>query len=84
MASVVLLEPGALPAVHREAASSEPLARSVFDIYLADGALTYVKEPCAQADTEDRFFLHVVPQSADDLPEVGGSTGSTAWTLISF
>ena len=56
-------------AVRRAVASSEPAARSVFDVHLSDGALTYVKEPCEQADTEDRFFLHVVPERADDLPE---------------
>ena len=56
-------------AVLRAAASTETAARSVFDVHLADGALVYVKEPCEQADTETRFFLHVVPRSADDLPE---------------
>ena len=56
-------------AVRRAVASSEPVARGVFDIHLEDGALVYVKEPCDQADTEARFFLHVVPRSADDLPE---------------
>ena len=61
--------PESYRAAYRAAASSEPAARSVFDVHLSDGALVYVKEPCAQADTEDRFFLHVVPQSADDLPE---------------
>ena len=61
--------PESYRAAYRAAASSEPAARSVFDVYAANGALVYVKEPCAQADMEDRFFLHVVPQSADDLPE---------------
>ena len=56
-------------AVHREAASSEPAARGVFEVHLTDGALVYVKEPCEQADIEDRFFLHVVPRSEGDLPE---------------
>ena len=56
-------------AVHRAAASSEPVARSVFDIHVSDNALVYVKEPCEQADTEARFFLHVVPERESDLPE---------------
>ena len=56
-------------AVYREASSSEPAAQGVFDVHLADDALIYFKEPCEQADTEDRFFLHVVPRSADDLPD---------------
>ena len=46
----------------------EPVARSVFDLHLLDGGLAYIKEPCAQADTTARFFLHVVPERADDLP----------------
>ena len=65
----VRLNPEPYRAIYRAAASTEPTARSVFDVHLTDGALIYVKEPCAQADTEARFFLHVVPQSADDLPE---------------
>ena len=63
------LDPEPYRAIHRAAASTEPVARSVFDVHLADGALLYVKEPCEQADTDARFFLHVVPQSADDLQE---------------
>ena len=61
--------PESYRAVHRAAASSEPATRGVFDVYLTDGALVYVKEPCDQADTEARFFLHVVPEREDDLPE---------------
>ena len=49
-------------------ASGEPAARGAFDVYLADGALVYLKEPCEPADTEARFFLHVTPERTDDLP----------------
>ena len=52
----------------REALSREPLARAVFDLRLVDGALVYLKEPCGDADTETRFFLHVVPRREADLP----------------
>ncbi len=55
-------------AVYRDAALGEPVARSVFDVHLTNGDLTYVKEPCDQSDTEARFFLHVVAERADDLP----------------
>ena len=41
----------------------------MFDVYLADGALIYVKEPCEPADTEARFFLHIVPEHVEDLPD---------------
>ena len=50
-------------------ASGEPVARGAFEVHLADGALVYVKEPCSRADTEARFFLHITPERADDLPE---------------
>ena len=50
-------------------ASVEPIARAAFEIHLADGALVYVKEPCETADTEARFFLHITPERAGDLPE---------------
>ena len=50
-------------------ASGAPVARGDFDVYLADGALVYVKEPCEQADTEARFFLHITPERVGDLPE---------------
>ena len=53
---------------YRSAPVSPPLARSVFDIHLSDGALVYTKEPCEQADTAPRFFLHIAPERVSDLP----------------
>ena len=61
--------PGRRWAQAREGAAGEPIARGAFDVYAADGALVYVKEPCDSADTEERFFAHVVPERAADLPE---------------
>ena len=54
---------------YRAVAGREPLARGAFDLYLLDGDLVYVNESCEQADTEARFFLHIVPERAGDLPE---------------
>ena len=51
------------------AVSGEPLARSAFDVHMADGALVYVKEPCEQDDTDAKFFLHIRPEQVADLPE---------------
>ena len=48
--------------------SGEPAIRSDFDVYLSENTLTYVKEPCARADTEAKFFLHLYPADANDLP----------------
>ena len=41
---------------------------AAFDVYLTENELTYVKEPCAPADTELPFFLHLIPADANDLP----------------
>ena len=65
----ITANPESLRAVRSRVADQEPAARSVFDVHLADGALIYVKEPCVDADAEPRFFLHVTPQRATDLPE---------------
>ena len=62
------LNPEPQRAAHRAAAAGDPAARSVFDLYLTDGDLVYVKEICGQTDTQDRFFLHIVPVRADDIP----------------
>ena len=60
----------------REAAvSGEPLARGAFDVYLAEGALVYVKEPCEQGDTDAKFFLHITPEQVADLPEERRESG---------
>ena len=56
-------------AAYRAAAGSAPLARGAFDLHLLDGDLVYVKEPCRQADTEARFFLHLEPERVSDLPD---------------
>ncbi len=50
-------------------ASNEPAARSEFDVYFDGGKLYYLKEPCVRTDTAARFFLHVVPEDENDLPD---------------
>ena len=62
-------------AAYRAVAGREPLARGAFDVHLLDGDLVYVKEPCAQADTDARFFLHVVPERIGDLREARRESG---------
>ena len=48
--------------------SSEPVISSNFDVYLNKNRLLYVREPCAPADTEPPFFLHLFPAKVRDLP----------------
>ena len=61
-----LREPAAFP---ERRLPSEPVIRSVFDVYLDDGRLIYVKDRCTPADMENTiFFLKVIPMNPDDLP----------------
>ncbi len=49
--------------------SGEPAARSRFHIYLRENAVTYLKSPCSAADVRAQFFLHIVPEAVEDLPD---------------
>ena len=51
-----------------------PAARSTFALYLRGDRLTYIREPCAPADVEARFFLHV-SANAEALPETRRAAG---------
>ena len=50
-------------------AAGEPVIRAKFDVYLRENLLIYSREPCARADTEVRFFLHLIPADVNDLPK---------------
>ena len=45
-----------------------PVIRSVFDVYLGENNLYYVKDSCTLEDTLDNFLLHVTPADPEDLP----------------
>ena len=49
-------------------ATNNPAAQSNFDVYIYDNALYYVKNDCARADNESRFYLHFIPADVNDLP----------------
>ena len=49
--------------------SGELVGSGEFDMYLNGRTLVYVREPCAPAETEDWFFLHIDPDDPADLPE---------------
>ncbi len=42
--------------------------RADFDLHWQDNRLMYAKEDCGKDDTERRFFLHITPRNASDLP----------------
>ena len=51
----------------------DPIARADFDIYLDDSdednrRLIYIKQSCASSSAQTRFFLHIIPRHARDLP----------------
>ena len=46
----------------------EPVARSVFDVYLHDRRLFYHKAPCVAPDIRAGFYLHIKPVAIDSLP----------------
>ena len=50
-------------------ASGQPVARSVFDIYTGENTVSYLKSPCSAADVRAQFFLHIVPEAVEDLPD---------------
>ncbi len=56
---------------YRSLTQGAPSARARYDVYFdaARGALTYARAPCVRADSRARFFLHVVPVDAGDLPD---------------
>ena len=57
-----------------DGAFGEPIANPDFDIYLDENApedkrrLIYIKRPCAADDAQPKFFLHIFPANARDLP----------------
>ena len=63
LVALVREEPGEnpFPAVYEAVISEDPVVRSGFDLYLADGMLVYVKEPCSMADIRGSFFLRFYP-----------------------
>ena len=60
----------AIDEAYHSIVAGEPVVRSSFDVWLIGNELTYTKEPCAPADTEPRFFVHIIPADANDLPAV--------------
>ena len=48
--------------------SKQPDARSNWDVYIDDGALVYIKEPCTASDFSTPFFVHGTTDDIDDLP----------------
>ena len=53
-----------------------PVISGAFEVYLKDRTLVYVKTDCSpQEDTAPRFFLHLYPREANDLPAARRAAG---------
>ncbi len=53
---------------YQRVVSGEPAARSHFDVYLRDGRLFHVREPCVREDVGNGIFVEVVPKDPKALP----------------
>ncbi len=54
--------------LRRAALATEPLVRSTYHIHRDGSALTYLRDGCPAEGIGKRFFLHVRPVDASDLP----------------
>lgn len=50
-------------------ANQDPLIDSVFGVYISDNNIIYARQPCHPDDTNHPFFLHIIPDSLEDLPD---------------
>ncbi len=76
VAAVRTFADGALLSLRKESPGpggvlGEPILRSVFDVYLDGGRVTWFKDPCAPEDVTQGFFLHLFPVDAADLSADG-------------
>ena len=74
-----MAEPERLRAAYAALSSRQPAYRGVFDLYLRDNRLIYLRETCAAADTAAGFFLHILPADAADLPAERRAAGFVNW-----
>ena len=49
-------------------AGAPPRARAAFDLYETPRSLAFLKTPCAADDVAPKFYLHIIPVDAGDLP----------------
>ena len=66
--------------------SSEPAARSEFDVHFQEyaNALRYHKAPCAPEDYEAPFFVYAYSMDANDLPAEFKESGFQAFSPAQF
>ena len=60
---------------YRPVLEGDPAARGFFDVHYNVGRLTYDREPCAPADVESAFLLHIFPADPNVLPDTRRAYG---------
>ena len=58
--------------------------RSLFNLYVHDDRLIYVKSPCSEEDFQNRFFLHITPVDAEDLSAAHVQHGFNVYDFNSY
>ena len=70
-------------AKRRRLETSAPAARAVWDVYLQDGEISYMKAPCEPSDYEAPFYAYVHPVNPDDMPARFRLGGGYHWLPVS-
>ncbi len=55
--------------------TGEPIISSHYDVYIHENRLIYAKDAQVRDDPGTRFFLHIIPADANDLPGHSHSRG---------
>ena len=61
-----------------------PEIRSLFQIFIHENWLIYLKIPCSARELRNRFFLHITPVSAEDIAEELKQFGFNVYDFNSF
>ena len=61
-----------------------PVVRSLFNLYVHDDRLIYVKSPCSEEDFQNRFFLHITPVDVEDLSAAHVQHGFNVYDFDSY
>ena len=69
------LRDDAVQKIYAAALAGGPVISSQFDVYMNQNNLFYIKEQCSDEEARARFFLHVNPVDANDLPDERQQSG---------
>lgn len=61
-----------------------PAMRSLFQVFIHENRLIYLKTPCSVHELRNRFFLHITPVHTDDLSEELKQFGFNVYDFNSF